>query len=873
MSVSIITTNKYSFDQEQKRLLLKHGSVGVWLAIVLMPLGNVLDIFVYPYLADCTLRIRLICTGSLMGILLFFNMAWGKKYVRFFSTSWAMLPNWSICWMIYISEGFSSSYWIGLVLMIVVICLLLPYTLGESISYCSIVLFSYLISSFLHEYHYESSIDSVDVATSLFFLSLISIICCTSCHFRHLARVKEFNLRYELSRRNEQLTASYEKLAELDKMKSAFFANVSHELRTPLTLIIVPLDKLLQNNQGLPDAVHKTIRTVMNNALRLLKLINDLLELIRFDEGGKAALVFKPVHLSKFLPGIVNSVRQLALANELSVKLVNGPDSLFVSGDPDKLEVVFLNLLTNAIKFTPRGGRITVGWEVEKECILVHIEDTGVGIPEKDFSRIFDRFHQVDSSTTRQFQGVGLGLALVKELVDKHGGDLRVRSEVGKGSCFTVSLPLLKEVPERRISPIEDLAEQPHVIRTAARSANLLLLSKIDTYEDETEMDVRQGTATLLIVDDERDMRRFLVGHLSEQYGVLQASDGERGLALALERKPDLLVLDWMMPKKSGIEVCRALRKHQSSSDIKIIMLTARVDDTSKLEALSAGVDDFLTKPFSMVELETRIGNLLKLKKAEQISIQREKMNTLGHLSAGLLHEINNPINYAIMAINAIKRHVNSGAAAPEKLTQCVEDIDEAVKRVSSIITDLRDFAYPERNHYKSCFSLNDCLEKALKLVSPEIKAYTLIKEIPEETYAWGNATGIMHVLMNLILNSAKAVKKICKLRDPVITVKVIANESDVSICVWDNGVGIKSEALKRIFDPFYTGGKVGEGMGMGLTLCSMILQSHDSVLKAESREGDWASISFSIAASEAPPTLSPTVLPKVTHAFDNTLN
>ena len=848
-----------AYQAEDCQIRLLHAKVGCILALILMPAGSSLDYFVYPEFLKKFFIARMVSDVFLALFLALFYFPFGKRYINLFSTAWAMVPTWAICWMIYISEGPTSPYYAGLNLMIIVICFLLPYTLKEAIAFCSVILISYLVTCLLHFHAFDyRNISTSILYNNIYFLALTSIISVTACWYRYRSRVQEFLLRHELNEKNQTLAENYRALSTLERMKSQFFANISHELRTPLTLIFSPVEKLLQEAHTLPPKVYKAAELIMHNALRLLKLVNDILDLIRMEEGGGESFQFKPVRLNTFLAGVVNSIQHLAIAKGLSLKAFGETEPIYIYADPNKLEKVFLNLLMNAIKFTEKGGRITARWKIEKNKAVVELEDTGIGIAEDQQKHIFERFHQVDASATRKFQGLGIGLSLVRDIIVKHDGILTVQSKLGVGSTFKIELPLYeKEVKEAVLKPEE--SEDPIV--SAFRSADRFAVSA-NTKTEETSESFGSGKHAILVVDDEIDMRRFLTEALSEKHRVFQAEDGETGFRIALAKKPDLIVLDWMLPGISGLEVCENLRKQPDLSNLKILMLTARIDDQSKLSALQKGADDFLLKPFTTLELETRIANLLKtadlqsemvqkntdleesferLKAAEATLVQSEKMSAIGTLSAGLLHEINNPLNYAIMALRSANKRVHE-----EEASRCVKDALEGVERIADIITDLKGFAHPGENGNWCYFDFHECLDSALRLMHHEIRNYEIIQDIQSTERVYGSKNEIMHVLMNLIGNSAKALADI-KTQPAQIKISVKSINDFLEISVQDNGCGISQKNLSRIFDPFFTTRKLGEGMGMGLSLCQTIIKNHGGTIKADSQENKWTIITFTL--------------------------
>ena len=392
------------------------------------------------------------------------------------------------------------------------------------------------------------------------------------------------------------------------------------------------------------------------------------------------------------------------------------------------------------------------------------------------------------------------------------------------------------------------------------------------THRSEEEEDlpaVGKGDFTILVVDDEPDMRRFLVTTLAEEYRVLQAASGEQGLKLAQTQSPDLILMDWMLPGRDGLEICRILRQDESTKDLKIILLTARIDEASKIKALEEGADDFLTKPFSTIEVITRIANQLRisflqkdlrernldlektlnqLKETESQLVQSEKMNALGSLSAGLLHEINNPLNYTLTALEVGRDYIPKDNG---ELIETMDDIDEGMKRIKDIVSDLRDFAYPNSESKRDSFDLINALDIATRLLSHELNGLSLTREISTDCTIYASKSQFIQVLVNLLINSSKAVNETSKFRDPVIKISGETNNGRSVIRVWDNGTGISSDILGNIFDPFFTTRDVGEGMGLGLSICHTIVKNNGGEIRAESKEGEWTEIVTEFPSTE----------------------
>ena len=420
-----------SFAESERALLLNHTRVACWLSLVLVPAGITLDYFVYPEFFKTFLVARIACDLAIVPILMLLYTHFVPRSIRWISLLWAVTPMWMICWMIFRSEGSISTYYAGLSLMVIATCQLLPHKFVDALVYSLIVLGSYAIACALNA---NRMFDLSVFYNNLYFLLLTCIVCVTTSLFFERRRFQEFRLRYQLDRSNR-------KLAEMDQLKSKFFANISHELRTPLTLVLSPVENLLQSPTEMPDSMRSSLTLVQQNALRLLRLINDLLDIVRLEEGKRFADL-RPIDLVVLLTALVDSVRQLASQKDINIHCELDRQPVIVEGDVDRLEKVFLNLLSNAVKFTPAGGSISVSWKVETDKAVISIADTGIGIAKEDIRKVFQRFGQVDDSMTRKHQGLGVGLSLTKDLIVEHNGSLEVRSEPGKGSVFDVTLPL-----------------------------------------------------------------------------------------------------------------------------------------------------------------------------------------------------------------------------------------------------------------------------------------------------------------------------------------------------------------------------------------------------------------------------------------------
>lgn len=437
---------------------------------------------------------------------------------------------------------------------------------------------------------------------------------------------------YETERRRA------EALAELDRAKTKFFSNVSHEFRTPLTLMLGPLEEVLsESGERLTPERNEQLIVAHRNALRLLKLVNTLLDFSRI-EAGRVEAVYEPTALCQ-LTQEISSVFQSAMDKAgLAFSVECDPISEPVYVDRDMWEKIVLNLLSNAFKFT-FAGNVGVHLRVVGNGVQLSVTDTGTGIPEEELPRVFERFHRVENTRARTFEGTGIGLALVQELTRLHGGTVGVTSSVGRGSAFTVTIPLGKDhLPADRI-------EAKPVLRSTAFSA--------EAYVEEAQHWLPQGSGApaagpvvsmlpsvaaasgrnaisqrehILLADDNADMRDYLAHLLRGEYRVHAVSDGIEAVEAARRLRPDLVLTDVMMPGLDGFGVLQAIRNDPSLSSTPVILLSARAGEESRNEGLQAGANDYLVKPFTARELLARIGSqfaMSRIRNEQSIASQR----------------------------------------------------------------------------------------------------------------------------------------------------------------------------------------------------------------------------------------------------------
>jgi PAS domain S-box-containing protein len=390
-----------------------------------------------------------------------------------------------------------------------------------------------------------------------------------------------------LKQKMEELQAAYQKLQELDQMKDSFLSTVSHELRTPLTSI-KSFSEILLNYDEDRETQKEFLNIIKEESDRLTRLINDFLDLSKI-EAGRMQWETVELSLAEVIQTAINATQALAAKTNLNVKVDVSPDLPTVLGDKDRLVQVVTNLLSNAIKFTPEGGMIQVKAQTlnkskasrDSEMVMVSVSDSGIGIAAKDYKSIFEKFRQVGDTLTDKPQGTGLGLPICKEIIEHYGGNIWVESELGKGSTFFFTLPVMQKTE-----------------------------AKIPEAKKKSAKVVSKRGKTILVVDNEAHIRRFLKHELTNRgYHVLEASGGREAIELAREKRPNLITLDVLMPDLSGFDVTVVLKNDSDTKDIPILIVSVTED---KEKAYQLGANDYLTKPFTIEALVDKINLLLR---------------------------------------------------------------------------------------------------------------------------------------------------------------------------------------------------------------------------------------------------------------------
>jgi signal transduction histidine kinase len=611
-------------------------------------------------------------------------------------------------------------------------------------------------------------------------------------------------------------------------IKDRFFANISHELRTPLTVVLAAIEDLLQR---VPDeAVREQLSIMRRNAIRLLRLIDDLLDLTRLDAGG-LRLNIAPVVMRSLVTNVFETQQPLARARSLNLVLrsPDAPEIKGLYGDAHRLEMVLTNLVGNAIKYT-QSGTITVSIEEDGDGVRVHVEDTGPGIARDALPRIFERFFQAEGKERRHAGGVGLGLSLAKELAELHEGRITVKSEVGVGSVFTLWLPkgtdhFRPEVIERRtrFDPNNPRRRgEDGAILDASQPAPAPPFSQPRTTDDLLPMGKK---ARVLVVEDQDDLRRMIRELLSQLHEVLEAKDGEEGIAMVRAERPDLVVSDVMMPRLAGTELCRMIKRDPALRATPVILLTARIGSEATLDAYAHGANDFVAKPFHPQVLLARVHAQLKLRSLGVQLASQEKMAAVGLLAAGVAHEVRNPLNFIINAAEALRE-----LPLESEDKQLLEVVSDGARRIDEIVLALQAHTRPSESTAASvpCKPIEG-LKSAVSLLRHRMKDVTVHQRFESDRESEAASGEVNQIFLNLVDNAVRAGAK-------NIWLSVEQKGSELVVRVDDDGPGIPTELLDRIFDAFFTTRAPGEGTGLGLYLARRIAEQNGGGLVALQR-------------------------------------
>ncbi|AKF09868.1 ATP-binding protein [Sandaracinus amylolyticus] len=644
------------------------------------------------------------------------------------------------------------------------------------------------------------------------------------------------------------------------RAKSDFLAVVSHELRTPLTLILSPLESLLSEARGeLPARVVDTLESVHRNAQRLRILTEDILEFSR-REAGHLALDPRPLDVAAHVGQLVLDLAPAAAARGLELRATTLDPALGVAlVDIAKLDKILINLLGNALKFTPAGGEITVSAALVDETIVLAVRDTGIGIDPADHERVFRRFEQIEGGSARAHGGVGLGLSLVKGLVDSMDGSISVESELGRGATFTVRIP--RRAADRGArSPVRDLDLTPRA---------LIVDAPADSPASPTSARAPADAARVVVAEDSSDLRQYLTQLLSAEFQVVAVANGQLAYEVIRELKPDVVVSDVMMPVMDGFELVRRLKADPALATIPVVLLTARAGAEAAADGLDRGADDYLSKPFSPLDLLARVRSAHRMKvlrdrlleahrraaDAEREETLRDtraalaelgKVASLGEMAAAIAHELNQPLAGVGLSARALMRWLRAERPDMDEVQAAADRIVRDVKRAADVVTRIREL-FGNSSGAKVPVDVNDAVTEVIALTRDRMRdagASIRAELAPDLPPALGDRVQLQQVIVNLVINAADAMRDVSD-RPREVRLRTQLEAGRVRVDVSDVGVGVSDDDKDRIFNAFHTT-KAG-GMGIGLSICKTIVESHGGRLVVSSHDGPGSTFHFAL--------------------------
>jgi signal transduction histidine kinase len=829
----------------------------LWLVVTLYPLFGILDYLIAPpQWLGVLYGTRIFVTLVTLAMFRVVGSRYFERHAAGLSSSYMILISFGISLMTVHMGGLASPYYAGLSLTMIATGLLFVWPRHVVIGTYAAIVLSFIVPNLL----FAARSSEFTAISNLFFLISIAVIAGTGQTLAYRTQREQVSNQLVIESTKANLERAHDRLQQLDKFKSDFFANVTHELKTPLTMILAPLELMLHGEMGrLTASQRASLESMLRNGTKLLKLIGDLLDLSKLDES-RLRLQIGEHDLVSYLSDLVAQVQSLAQRKSIQLTFATNAPTSMVHCDLERLERVFVNLISNAAKFTPSGGFVRVMLEDKGPSVEIWVDDTGIGFPPEMADRIFERFVQVDQARTRKYGGTGIGLALARELVLLHGGTITANSKASGGALFRVEL--LKDREHFEAECIDRRGRREDRIggtRAADYGLSEWQVEAVEKYrfidiDEATEQRVLDRDAgeharpqSVLIVEDTPDVIRVIHLALRRQFRVLAAPSGSKGLELATKHLPSLIITDFMMPEMDGMEMTRRLREDARTRHIPIVMLTARGDVEDRVAGLEAGVNAYLTKPFSAKELVSAVRGLVRIQETTADMLLKENMDSLETIAGGLAHEINNPLNYIKNALallqtdaTALLAAVRNGSAPSvvekpsARMDRMFEVADTGVKRIGATVALMQRYS---REGFSRVLQAVDVFESARDVVSMlQAGASNRMVEtafdgdgrlecVPEEMH---------QVLTNLVQNALDAIQP----ETGKVRVSGHIENDSLVLSVADNGSGISPENRARIFTPFYTTKEVGAGMGLGLTIVHRVVTSLGGTVSVTSQEG-----------------------------------
>ena len=629
----------------------------------------------------------------------------------------------------------------------------------------------------------------------------------------------------ELQETTLKLAGTVRDLEEAKEVRDRIFANVNHDLRSPLSLVLLTVSEIRAHGD-LSFETERSIAAIEHGARRVLRMVDELLILAEGREGA-VRLWMANIDLGAMVSAVGNAWMPAAHAAGLVLEH-QVSENVSVRADANALERILANLVSNAIKFTPREGTITISLVEDEDHAVLRVADTGPGIDAELKTRLFGRFERGARSASTS--GSGLGLSLVKELAEAHGGSVSVADADGpSGTVFEVRLPRASE--RGSLAPRAMIFEVAPVLRPEDYGiVTTTDAQTVQTYEPAAGITPR---ATLLLAEDDPDLRERTAKLLADTYRVIAAPNGAVALEIAMKQAPDLLITDIAMPEMDGIELTRRFRALPSNRLSPVLVLTTFGAARDKLEGFDAGAVDYIQKPFEPMELRARIRSQLTIRSLALQLLETEKLAALGTLSAGLAHEIRNPANGIINAVAPLREVLPPEVLEPgSPAAQLLDIIEQCSKQVAAMSRQLLGFkrnVEPKRQDVP----LDRLIARVCTTTRPSLKGVELREALDYKGPIHCAEPLLAQVITNLVQNGAHAAG-----RGGWVEVRTGLDDQKVIVEVRDSGPGVPDELRERIFEPFFTTKPAGSGTGLGLSTARDIVLRHGGTLDVRRAAG-----------------------------------
>ncbi len=794
-----------------------------------------LDRIMYPAYASAFLVVRVV-TALLFWLL--FALTFLKPvqtHIIWLVDGAILIVGNAINYIIFISVGVQSSYYEGMNHVFLGLLLMNTFYIRHTVGTGLLIIAGYICAIV---YNPVTVPQFWQIAgNKIILMSLTLFMLCLMTKIYKIQHYREFLKSEELRQTAEKLNEANRKLVETEKIKDEFFANVSHELRTPLTLTLAPAESLLSGETGtLTEPQKKLLQTIHNNAVRLLQMVSGLLDFSRL-EAGQLQASREPLEIIAVTRSALDDFAPLFHQKNLVLEFRPDPAAAWILIDRYLHDRILFNLVSNAVKFTPAGGKIIVTLKVKNNRLNLDVSDTGIGITEENIPLLFKKFHQLESTSTRRFEGTGLGLALVKEFAIALGGDASVRSQPGQGSTFIVeyaapscaaTLPTSKE----QLKPFRKLVPQ-YPEKSLPPSAS--------------PSNVKKDTPRVLIAEDNLEMASYIKGLLQDFCDCQVVTDGEEALEVIQKWLPDLILADVMMPKKDGITLCKEIKANSATLKIPVVLLTALTHREAMMRGWEAGADEYLFKPFHPKELTMRVRSLLSniairqdadqviLEKNIAVSQAKAELEQLQLFAFAATHDLQEPLKNIMLQTDVLE---SQGAALhlSSEVSQRLNRLRTSAVRMSKMIEQLRIFENVKTSAAPfQKVDLNKIIQDVIIDLEPRIERSSARIHTDNLPLLEGDEAQLQRLFQNLIGNAIKFAPPGNPPRVSIKSKQINAQYAEIS--VEDNGIGFDEKYADLIFKPFqrlHTQSQY-EGTGMGLSICQKIALRHGGKISVTS--------------------------------------